>query len=153
MHIRRAKASEREILLEIWLRSVRATHHFVPAQEIDSMIPDVRSYLASEATQFWVATDERDAVMGFAGMAGSKMESLFLAPEFQRRGIGRQLVRYMQQQHGELRVDVNEQNSGAVDFYRSCGFVVDGRSPLDDQGRPYPLLHLRLPASATAQGR
>ncbi len=40
-------------------------------------------------------------------------------------------------------VDVNEQNTQALDFYLRRGFHVVGRSPLDGQGRPYPLLHLR----------
>jgi putative acetyltransferase len=85
-------------------------------------------------------------IIGFMGMSGSKMESLFLAPEFHRRGAGRRLVRHAQALHGELTVDVNEQNSAACGFYQACGFVVEGRSELDDQGRPYPLLHMRLAA-------
>jgi putative acetyltransferase len=43
-------------------------------------------------------------------------------------------------------VDVNEQNVAARGFYEACGFVVEGRSEVDDQERPYPLLHLRLAA-------
>jgi len=39
--------------------------------------------------------------------------------------------------------DVNEQNSQAVGFYGKMGFKRTGRSPVDDQGRPYPLIHLR----------
>jgi putative acetyltransferase len=50
-------------------------------------------------------------------------------------------------------VDVNEQNSAARRFYEACGFVVEGRSELDDQGRPYPLLHMRLAAPSTHEGR
>lgn len=41
-------------------------------------------------------------------------------------------------------VDVNEQNTQAVGFYARAGFTVTGRSPVDDEGRPYPLLHLAL---------
>jgi putative acetyltransferase len=85
--------------------------------------------------------------MGFMGMFRSKMESLFIAPEFHRRGAGRLLVGHAQAQHGELTVDVNEQNLAARAFYEACGFVVEGRSELDDQGRPYPLLHMRLAAA------
>ena len=106
----------------------------------------VRDYLASGAPEFWVLCGDAGAVMGFMGMSGSKMESLFLAPEFQGRGGGRQLVRHAQARHGELTVDVNEQNVAARGFYEACGFVVEGRSELDDQGRPYPLLHMRLAA-------
>jgi hypothetical protein len=31
-------------------------------------------------------------------------------------------------------------------FYRACVFVVEGRSELESTGRPFPLLHMRLPA-------
>jgi putative acetyltransferase len=52
--------------------------------------------------------------------------------------------------HGELTVDVNEQNAAAVAFYQACGFVNEGRSELDESGRPYPLLHMRLAAPAVS---
>jgi len=146
MDIRRAIPTDRDILLDVWLRSVRATHTFLSEEDIQSMIPQVRDYLASSEPEFWVLCDDSGAIIGFMGMSGSKMESLFLAPEFQRRGAGRRLVRHAQALHGELTVDVNEQNSAARGFYEACGFAVEGRSELDDQGRPYPLLHMRLAA-------
>lgn len=30
------------------------------------------------------------------------------------------------------------------EFYKRRGFVVESRSEEDEQGRPYPILHLRL---------
>ena len=38
-------------------------------------------------------------------------------------------------------------------FYETCGFVVEGRSELDDQGRPFPLLLMRLAAPIEPQSR
>ena len=146
MEIRRATPTDRAVLLDIWLRSVRATHSFVSEDDLQSMLPHVRDYLASSETEFWVYRDDSGKTQGFMGMSGSKMESLFLAPEFLRRGAGRQLVRHAKALHGELTVDVNEQNAAARAFYEACGFVVERRSELDDQGRPYPLLHMRLSA-------
>jgi putative acetyltransferase len=146
MDIRRAMPTDREVLLDVWMRSIRATHTFVSDEDIQSMIPQVRTYLASGEAELWVICDTIGAIMGFMGMSGSRMESLFLAPEFLRRGVGRRLVRHAHALHGELTVDVNEQNSAARAFYEACGFVVEGRSELDDQGRPYPLLHMRLAA-------
>lgn len=142
MEIRRATPADRDVLLAVWLRSVRTTHTFVPEEDIQSMIPQVRDYLGS-ASEFWVL-EGTGAIMGFMGMSGSKMDALFLAPEFQGQGGGRRLVRHAQELHGELTVDVNEQNTAARRFYEACGFVVEGRSELDEQGRPYPLLHMRL---------
>jgi len=143
MDIRMAIPTDRDVLLDIWLRSVRATRTFVSESDIQSMLPQVRDYLASGGPELWVACDDAGAVMGFMGMSGSEIESLFLAPEFQGRGVGRRLVRHAQALHGELTVDVNEQNTAARRFYEACGFVVEGRSEVDDQGRPYPLLHMR----------
>jgi putative acetyltransferase len=146
--IRLATPADRAALLDIWLRSVRATHAFVSEEDVQSMVPQVRDYLASSETEFWVLCDESGALMGFMGMSGSTMESLFLAPEFHRRGGGRRLVRHAQARHRELTVDVNEQNAAARAFYEACGFVVEGRSEVDEQGRPYPLLHMRLRAAS-----
>jgi putative acetyltransferase len=144
MIIRGAGAAECDVLLECWQRSVQATHDFVSAEDIAAMVPEVRAYLSSDTAEIWVACDEAGAVMGFMGMSGPKMDALFVAPEFQGRGVGRRLVQEAQARHADLTVDVNEQNSSARRFYEKCGFVGAGRSELDDQGRPYPLLHLRL---------
>jgi putative acetyltransferase len=142
--IRRARAGDHDVLLECWLRSVQATHDFVSDEAIAAMVPEVRSYLSSDTAEIWVACDETGAIMGFMGMSGPKMDALFVAPEFQGRGVGRRMVQQAQARHADLAVDVNEQNTAARRFYEACGFVVDGRSELDDRGRPYPLLHLRL---------
>jgi putative acetyltransferase len=146
MNIRHADRADRDELVDIWLRSVRATHTFLSEADIQSLLPEVRDYLASDETELWVLRSDSDEVMGFMGMSGSTMESLFLAPEFLRSGGGRLLVQHAQGMHPELTTDVNEQNPAARRFYEACGFVVEGRSELDDAGRPFPLLHLRLAA-------
>ncbi|MEP6850040.1 MAG: acetyltransferase [Acidobacteriota bacterium] len=144
MEIRRAIPKDSEVLLDVWLRSVRATHSFVSEADIESFLPQVRDYLTSNATEFWIACDDSGTIMGFMGLSRNTMESLFLAPEFLRRGIGRRMVEHAHALHGELTVDVNEQNLAARNFYEACSFVVEGRSELDETGRPYPLLHMRL---------
>ena len=146
MQIRQGTSEDRNVLFDVWLRSVEATHAFVSEEDIEAFKPLVRDYLASDKTEFWVLCDTDGMVAGFMGMAGSTLESLFLAPEFHRRGGGRTLIEHARMGHRELTVDVNEQNTAAVEFYKACGFVVEGRSELDDNGRPYPLLHMRLPA-------
>lgn len=148
MEIRRALPTDHDVLLDVWLRSVQATHTFVSQADITEMTPQVREYLGSSETDFWVVCDESDRPMGFMGLGGSQIESLFLAPEFLRRGAGRRMIDHARSLHSELTVDVNEQNADAVAFYQAVGFVVERRSELDDQGRPYPLLHLRWRATS-----
>jgi putative acetyltransferase len=147
MKIRQVSSTDQDVLLDLWLRSVRATHMFLTEQDIQSFLPLVRDCLASGEMELWVLCSDSGTPVGFMGMSGNKMEGLFLAPEFHRRGGGRQLVRHAQALKGELTVDVNEQNPAACRFYEACGFVVEGRSELDSTGRPFPLLHLRLAAT------
>jgi putative acetyltransferase len=118
----------------------------VSGAEIRSLIPEVRDYLASSEPEFWVASDDAGTLTGFMGLPGGKMDALFRAPEFHRRGVGRQMVRHAQALYREIAGDVNEQNTAARSVYEACGFVMEGRSELDEQGRPHPLLHLRLTA-------
>lgn len=146
MNIRRSAPTDREALVDIWLRSVQATHSFLTEQDIQSLLPPTRDYLTSDEPELWVLCSNTEEVMGFMGLSEGKIDALFLAPEFQGRGGGRQLVQYAQQLQGNLTVDVNEQNPAALRFYEACGFVVEGRSELDDAGRPFPLLYMRLPA-------
>lgn len=143
MHIRRSTPADRGLLLDIWLRSVRATHTFLLEKDIQELLPIVRDVALVEL-EVWVLWSGSGEAMGFMGMAGSKMEALFLAPEFLRRGGGRRLVEHARRLTDELTVDVNEQNPEARRFYEACGFVVAGRSELDGAGRPFPLLHMRL---------
>ena len=143
MEIRKALPADGDTLFDLWLRSVRATHSFVSAEDLEAMMPQVRAYLSAADSGLWVAHDA-DRILGFMGLSGSKMDSLFLDPASHGRGIGRRLVEFATSLSPDLAVDVNEQNDAARKFYEACGFAVQGRSPLDEQGRPYPILHLRL---------
>lgn len=141
MEVRESHPGDREVLLAIWLRSVRASHTFLTEQDIQELLPLVRD-CALPALELWVLTHEGEPI-GFAGLDGSKLEALFLDPAYFRRGGGRLLVEHARGLKGQLVVDVNEQNPQALRFYEALGFHVIGRSEVDGSGRPFPLLHLR----------
>ncbi|HEY8607913.1 MAG TPA: GNAT family N-acetyltransferase [Noviherbaspirillum sp.] len=91
-----------------------------------------------------VSVDESARIQGFVGVAGGKVEMLFIAPDWRGRGAGKALLHHARACMGAGLVDVNEQNPDAVGFYRRMGFEIVGRLPLDGQGRPFPVLHMRL---------
>ena len=91
-----------------------------------------------------IKDDGNRMLLANQGVSAGSIDALFLAPEATGRGGGRQLVSWARALRGDLTVDVNEQNPEAQRFYEKCGFIVTGRSDTDDQGRPYPLLHMRL---------
>ena len=130
-------------LLEVWERSVRATHLFLSAGEIAEIKPYVPQALR-EIPHLVVAWRADGVPAGFLGVDGRKLEMLFLAPEERGKGLGRKLVQYGMERFGIREVTVNEQNPQARGFYERMGFCVCQRSELDEQGRPYPILKMRL---------
>ena len=76
------------MLLEIWLRSVRATHTFLSEAEVQSLSPLVREYLESSGNELWVLCNAGAGALGFMRMVGQAIESLFLAPECTDAAVG-----------------------------------------------------------------
>jgi putative acetyltransferase len=144
MHVRPAQVGDRERLLELWERSVRATHHFLEDSDVVALRPLVAEELASDALDWWVLVSATEALIGFLGFANDTIEALFIDPDYQGQGGGKFLVAHAQSLGtGALAVDVNEQNEGALQFYQAVGFSVVGRSPTDAGGWPFPMLHMK----------
>jgi putative acetyltransferase len=129
-------------VVEVWEASVRATHHFVSESDIEIFRPLVFDELPH--TDLASVRDANDLVVGFIGIAEGKVEMLFIHPDYRGQGIGRILLNYAITERGATTVDVNEQNDQALGFYLRMGFEVVDRSELDSNGKPYPLLHMRL---------
>ncbi|OON62940.1 acetyltransferase [Massilia sp. KIM] len=139
--IRPSQPADVPVLTDIWRRSVRATHDFLSEQDfldIERMVAE--QYLPH--APLWVIAPE-GVPAGFMGMSGSHVDSLFIDPARRAQGLGRAMLEHAARIAGKLSVDVNEQNAQAIGFYERMGFRRTGRSPTDDAGRPYPLLHMR----------
>src|SRR5512143_48917 len=147
MQVRPARAEDRERLLEVWERSVRATHHFLTESDVAALRPLVAEELASGAIDWWVLVSAAKRPIGFLGFTNDTIEALFIDPDHHGQGGGKLLVAQAQRlAAGALAVDVNEQNESGLRFYEARGFVVVGRSPTDTVGRPFPLLHMKRAA-------
>lgn len=134
-------AKDYDELIYVWEQSVRATHHFLKDddfQEIKQQILNV--YFNSVQLQGY--KDKNGSILGFSGVAEQKLEMLFVLPSKQGRGVGSSLCHHALNHQKVIHVGVNEQNPLAIRFYEKMGFKVVGRSSLDGEGRPYPILHL-----------
>jgi putative acetyltransferase len=74
MTIRKAVADDHDLLVDIWLRSVKATHAFLMEQDIHALLPEVRN-VALAKLELWVLCSGERAI-GFLGLSGSKVEAL-----------------------------------------------------------------------------
>lgn len=141
--IRKATPPDFDALAEIWEASVRATHDFLPEQNIRALKPQVRERYMPQIPML-LAADEAGEPLGFIGCHENRIEMLFVSPESRGTGVGKQLLQYAIEQLQVDEVDVNEQNPQGVGFYLHMGFAQTGRSELDGEGNPFPLLHLKL---------
>ena len=136
-------------IIEIWRDAVDATHDFLTPEDRLAIDAEVCGFLPE--APLWLARSESGEILGFMLLtpseSGAHMDALFIDPIAHGLGIGRALVEHAIALHGATSTDVNAQNPGAIGFYRAMGFVETGRSDLDDQGRPYPLIHLSRSAT------
>lgn len=130
------------LIIEIWELSVRATHHFLPEdylQTIKKMLPDILPQVDT-----FIYKDKKVHIKGFLGVADQKIEMLFIHPGSRGEGIGEALTEFAIHELNASTVDVNEQNAQAIGFYKHLGFVETGRSETDGMGKPFPLIHMKL---------
>lgn len=128
-------------LLEIWERSVRATHLFLSDREIEK-IKDYVPQALNEIPHLIVL--EAEYPIAFMGIDGQKLEMLFISSEARGKGFGKRLVQYGIKTYSINELAVNEQNPLAKGFYEHMGFQVYKRTKNDEQGNPYPLLYMKL---------
>ncbi|MCP3942174.1 MAG: GNAT family N-acetyltransferase [Desulfobacteraceae bacterium] len=130
-------------LIEVWESSVRASHDFIQEEDIKFLKPLIfEQYF--DAVELKCIKNAKGKILGFSGVAGGNLEMLFIAPQSRGQGIGSALCNYAIENCDVTKVDVNEQNPQATAFYYHMGFRLIGRSPLDGQGKPFPLLHMEL---------
>ncbi|MEG0414118.1 MAG: acetyltransferase [Comamonas sp.] len=139
--IRISRPDDGERAIEIWRYAIDATHHFLTPEDrqaIDAMVCDFLPQVP-----LWLAVDANDYPLAFMFIDNGHMDALFVDSAYRGMGIGAMLVRHGLALHPSMTTDVNEQNLQASDFYEKMGFKRTGRSALDGQGRPYPLIHLK----------
>ncbi|WP_237360368.1 GNAT family N-acetyltransferase [Vibrio marisflavi] len=130
-------------MLDVWESSVRATHDFISEEDIEFFKPIIIEQ-AFPAVTLKCVKGESGSILGFIGIHDCKIEMLFILNEARGQGVGKVLLQYAIQKLGVSKVDVNEQNPLAVGFYEHMGFKLVSRSPVDDMGKPFPILHMTL---------
>jgi putative acetyltransferase len=143
MKIELTRKSDYQKLIEIWEASVRATHDFLKEEDIAALKPLILEHYF-DAVDLRCVKDICGKILGFCGVHEGNIEMLFISPDARDMGIGATLTKNAITEQNATSVDVNEQNPRALGFYQHLGFSIVGRSPLDGQGKPYPLLHMAL---------
>ena len=138
--IRKISEEDYPRLLEIWISAVENTHDFLKNEDFEFYKENLPTYFQYVNLEGYYTTD--NILVGFAGVADHNLEMLFIHNDYRGKGIGKELLNYTIENLEVSKVDVNEQNKQAVDFYLYLGFKVINRSEKDGEGKEYPILHL-----------
>jgi putative acetyltransferase len=128
-------------LIEVWEKAVRATHDFLPDEEIDYL----RSMILGkyfDCMHLKCVKNIDGKIIAFSGVTDKKLEMLFVLPAAQGKGVGSALCQWAIEYQKATQVDVFEQYPPARKFYQRFGFMVVSRSEFDEEGKPYPILHM-----------
>ena len=140
MEVKEVTKQDYQKLIEVWESSVRATHHFLPEESILELKPLILQHYFDAVELRCIIKNNQ--IAGFIGVADSNVEMLFVNPTYFGQGIGSHLVHFAITNLGASKVDVNEQNPKAIQFYEKVGFKKIGRCEFDGQGNPFPLIHM-----------
>lgn len=130
-------------LLEVWESSVRGTHSFLSNDEILEIKEYVPSALKN-VSHLIIYREKDDKLVAFIGIEENRLEMLFVDYKYRGKGIGKKMLLYGIDNYGVNELAVNEDNPQAKGFYEHLGFSVYQRNELDDQGRSYPVLYMKL---------
>lgn len=134
-----ATKKDYKLVLEIWEKSVRATHRFLSEEDISfykDIIPENLDYVT---LYLW---EDDGEIVGFSGISEDELVMLFLDPKFIGKGYGSKILVNLIKTEKIKRIDVNTQNDHAKTFYLNHGFEIESEDDLDGFGKPYPITHL-----------
>ncbi|WP_347900706.1 GNAT family N-acetyltransferase [Pseudomonas purpurea] len=120
--IRALETHDIETVLDIWLKASLVAHDFIDASFWHSQVENMRS-LYIPASETYVIEQE-STVVGFCSLYENQLAALFIAPEFQAKGFGKQLLAHAKTLRTELTLGVYKNNTASCEFYLSQGFVV-----------------------------
>ncbi|MBL7707101.1 MAG: GNAT family N-acetyltransferase [Taibaiella sp.] len=142
MVIRPASAVDYTAIMVVWESAVAATHDFLDPADFNlfkTLIPE--NFLPQ--LDVFAIEDAKGNMLAFFSVSADNLEMLFVHDTARGKGIGRLAISYILERLKVYKVDVNEQNQQAVDFYLKMGYRQTGRSERDGMGKAYPLLHLQ----------
>ena len=118
--IRKYKKSDTEEIVDVWYKSSSIAHPFLDSSFMEKEKTNIREiYLPN--TKTWVFTNE-NSLDGSITMMDNEVAAIFVRPEKQGQGIGKNLMDLVSQIYDELEVEVFRDNKIGRSFYDNYGF-------------------------------
>jgi ribosomal protein S18 acetylase RimI-like enzyme len=130
-HIREMNIeTDLDSVAEIWLREVKRAHLLICDKFWDSRLSVFIKETQQEATERYI-WEEKGLVIGFITAKEDKdseskayMPELYIDSSYQRKGIGKKLLKKLQDKYSEITLSVYKQNNKAFHWYTKHDFKV-----------------------------
>ncbi|MGN2613026.1 N-acetyltransferase [Aliivibrio fischeri] len=120
--IRQYTPQDINVVLDIWLNSSIKAHDFVSAEFWVSQVDNMRDIYIPASITYVAEVDSK--VVGFCSLYENMLAAIFVSPEYQGKGIGKQLISHAKEQCPVLALNVYSENVASYQFYLSQGFTV-----------------------------
>ena len=119
--VRNFQAEDLNRIMELWLETNIQAHDFIKKSYWQDHFDEVMEILPNASVSVF---EENGSIEGFIGLMNNYIAGIFISKDKQSRGIGRQLLQHVKENHNELSLKVYEKNQRAVNFYLREGFLV-----------------------------
>lgn len=120
--VREYDENDLDSVLEIWLDASVKAHDFILAEFWESQVENMRNIYLPASEIYVYEMDSK--VVGFYALFESSLAAIFVVPELQGKGIGKQLLNHAKNQRTMLTLSVYKENQTSYQFYLSQGFRV-----------------------------
>lgn len=132
--IRKYDENDLDSVLEIWLNASVKAHNFISAEFWNSQVENMRNiYIPASETYVY---ESESKVVGFYALYENNLAAIFVLPELQGKGIGKQLLNHAKAQRTVLNLSVYKENQVSYQFYLSQGFKVISDQLDEHTGHP-----------------
>ena len=123
--IRKLQKADINRVADVWLKTNLTAHSFISEQYWTSNYERVKEMLPQ--AEVYVYEDNK-MIQGFLGVRDEFIEGIFVSVEMQSHGIGRLLLDYIKNRKTKLSLNVYQQNTRAISFYKREGFEIKSYS-------------------------
>lgn len=117
--IREFEEKDIEQVMRIWYNTNIQAHFFIDMSYWDRKRDQVREMIRD--AEVYVC-EVNGQIEGFMGLQGDYVAGMFVKPEMQNRGIGKDLMDHVKKKKKKLELDVYQKNWTGVRFYVSQEF-------------------------------
>lgn len=136
--IRAFAPADMDAVLDIWLTASCKAHDFIDEAFWRSQVENMRNLYIPAAETCVTVQDAK--VSGFYSLYENRLAALFVAPDLQGHGLGKQLLAHAKNRRQMLELGVYKSNTASVGFYLAHGFRVIDEQIDEQTGHPEYLM-------------